>query len=167
MKLAESLSSTSKKYIINETTEKLGDVLKESNLEIGNLKFLPNGSKFNISMRQMLGSLMNSRNSLKINQNEFGQANILGIPIQISVGDRIKIKDIFYDVTPEIYKALSSTSYNCKTMKDEKDILRMFNIINDLVYTGRDDKSSKRKTFFTVIFTEFVEKIQNKTFDEI
>ena len=52
-------------------------------------------------------------------------------------------------------------------MKNEKDILRMFNIINDFVYTGRDDKSSKRKTFFTVTLPEFVEKIQNKTFDEI
>ena len=43
-------------------------------------------------MRRMLGSLKTSRNSLKITQDEFGQAICLGIPIQISGGDRIKIK---------------------------------------------------------------------------
>ena len=34
-------------------------------------------------MRKMLGALLNSANSLKINQDEFGRANILGAPIQI------------------------------------------------------------------------------------
>ena len=58
-------------------------------------------------MRQMLGSLMNSRNFLKITQDEFGQANDLGISIQTSGGDRIKINIHNYDSTPEKYKALS------------------------------------------------------------
>ena len=35
-------------------------------------------------MREMLGSLMNSRKSLKITQDQFGPAKSLGIPIQIS-----------------------------------------------------------------------------------
>ena len=47
-----------------------------------NLKSLPNISNFSISKRQMLGSLMNSRNSLKITKDEFGQANILGVPMK-------------------------------------------------------------------------------------
>ena len=50
---------------------------------------------------------MNGRNSLKITQDEFVHANILGIPIQISRGDRIKINDSIYDLTTELYKALS------------------------------------------------------------
>ena len=58
----------------------------------------------------MLGSLMNSRNSLKLTQDEFGQANILGVPIQISGADTIKTKQNIYDLTLEIYKAISSTS---------------------------------------------------------
>ena len=110
---------------------------------------------------------MTGRNSLKITQDEFGQANILGIPIQISGGNRIKIKDNIHDLTPELNKALSSTSYNGKTIKDEKDNLMMYNIINDLSYRGRGDKTSKRKIFFTITLPELVEKIQNKTFDEI
>ena len=81
MKLAESFSPfTTKINIFNETTEKLGDVKEESNLEIDNLKSLPNSSDFSNSMQEMIGSLMNSRNSLKITQDEFGKANILGIP---------------------------------------------------------------------------------------
>ena len=96
-------------------------------------------------MRQMLGSLMNSRNSLKITLDEFCQAKILCIPIQISGGDRIKTNDNLYILTPEIYKALTSTSYNGISMNNESDILMMNFFINDLGYTGRGDKSSKRK----------------------
>ena len=115
----------------------------------------------------MLRSLATSRNYLKITQDEFGQPNSLDIPIQISGDDRIQIIDNIYDLTPEIYKALSWTSYNGKTMKDEKDILMMSNIINDLGCTSRGDKSSKRQTFFTITLPEWVEKIQKKTFNEI
>ena len=35
-------------------------------------------------------------------------------------------------------------------MKDEKESLMMYNIINDLGYTSRGDKSSRIKTFFTI-----------------
>ena len=103
VKLAESLSPITKKLDnINETTKIFCDVIKESNLENDNLKSLPNSSKFSISMRQMLGSLMNSRNSFKITQDEFGHANILGIPIQISGDYRIKTNDNIYDLTLKI-----------------------------------------------------------------
>ena len=58
-------------------------------------------------MRQMLGSLMNSQTSLKIFQDEFGQANILGVPIQISVADASKTYKNIYDLIPDKYKAIS------------------------------------------------------------
>ena len=42
-------------------------------------------------MREIIGSLMRSKNSLKSTQDEFGRANILGVPIiKISQGDTIK-----------------------------------------------------------------------------
>ena len=126
VKLTESLSPINKKLDkINETTKKLGDVIKESKLEIDNLKPLPNSSNFSISMRQMIGSLMNSRSSPILTQEDLGQANILGIPIQTSGDVRNKITYYNYDSTPDITKALSSTSYNGKTMKNEKDNLMM------------------------------------------
>ena len=118
-------------------------------------------------MRQMLGSLMNSKNSLKITQDESGRANILGVPIQISGADTIKIDENTYELTPEINKVLSDTGYTGKTMKNESDILMMNNIIRDLGYTGDVDKPSKRKTFLTITLPKLVEEIQNKTFEEI
>ena len=88
----------------------------------------------------MLGSLT---------QDEFGNAKFLGVPFQILGADTIRMKGTVYGLTPEIYKALSSTSYNGKNMKNETDILVMKNIKNDLKYTKIGDKPSKRKTFFT------------------
>ena len=167
IKLAESLSPITKKLdTINESTQKISDVIKESNSKV-DIKALPNSSKFSNAMRQMIGSLMNSRNSLKITQDESGRANILGVPIQISEGDTIKINENVYELSPEIYKALTYTTYTGNNMKDENDILMMYNIIRDLRYTGDGDRDSKRKTFFLKKLPKLVEEIQNKTFDGI
>ena len=167
VKLAESLSPITKKLdTINESTQKISDVIEKSNSKV-DIKALPNSSKFSIAMRQMIGSLMNSRNSFKITQDESGRANIFGVPIQISEGDTIKINENVYELTPEIYKALTYTTYTGNTMKDENDILMMYNIIRDLGYDGTGDRDSKRKTFFLKKLPKLVEDIQNKTFDEI
>ena len=109
---------------------------------------------------------MSSLNSLKIKPSPSG-ATILGVPIFTLGGHKLRIRDNVYELTPEIYKALSFTGYNGETMKNEKAILMMYNIINDLSYTGVGDKPSKRKTFFTKTLPILVEKIQNKSFDEI
>ena len=147
-KLAESLSPITKKLDnINKSAKEIGEVFKETNSKV-DIKALPNNSKFSNSMRQMIGSLMNSRNFLKITQDESGKANILGVPIQISEGDTIKINENVYQLTPEIYKALTYTTYTGNTMRDENDILMMYNIIRDLGYNGTGDRDSKRKIFF-------------------
>ena len=167
VKLAESLSPITKKLDeVNKSTQEVGDKIKESNSKI-DLEALPNSSNFSNSMREMIGSLMSSKNSLKITQDESHRANILGVPIQISGADTIKINDNIYELTPEIYKALSDTGYSGRDMKNESDILMMDNIIRDLGYTGREDRDSKRKTFFLKKFPKLVEEIQNRTFEEI
>ena len=167
IKLAENLSPITKKLNeVEESTEIVGDIIKESNSADNNIRALPNSSNFSKSMREMLGSLMSSHNFLKITQ-DGGYANILGVPIQISGADTIKINKIIYELTPEIYKALSSTAYTGNTMKNEDDILMMFNIVRDLAYTGVGDKKSNRKTFFIKTLPKLAEGIQNKTFDEV
>ena len=167
VKLAESLSPITKKLdTINESAKKISEVIRESHSEKF-IKALPNSSKFSNAMRQMIGSLMNSRNSLKITQDESGRATILGTPIQISQGDTMKINENVYELSPEIYKALTYTTYTGNTMKDENDILMMYNIIRDLGYNGIGDRDSKRKIFFLKKLPKLVEEIQNKTFDEI
>ena len=70
-------------------------------------------------------------------------------------------------MTPEIYKALSYTGYDGKTMKNENDILMLNNIISDLGYTGIGDIKSKRKVFLTGTLPRLVEKIQNKTLKKL
>ena len=122
---------------------------------------------FSTFMTETLGALMNCRNFIKFLQVDLGRAAILGVPIYTLGVDMSKINDNTYDLTPENYKALSSTSYSGKTMKKEKNNLKMNNIIKESRYTGVGDRSSKRKTFFTITLPKLVENFQNKTFDEI
>ena len=183
IKLAESLSPITKK--LDETIKKVRDILKESNSENENnqaivfveiesedenfqtnLRALPNSSMFSDQMTKTLGRLMSSSNSLRIKPSPSG-ATILGVPITTLGVDRIQIKDNIYDLTPEIFKALSYTGYAGNTMKNGKDTLMLNNIKNDLGYTGVGDYSSKRKTFLTKTLPRLVEEIQNRTFEEI
>ena len=113
-----------------------------------------------------LGKLMSSLNSLKIKSNPSG-ATIVGIPIYTLGGDKLRIRDNDYEITPELYEALSYTGYTGKSMKKESDILMMSNISKELGYTGIGDRGSKGETFFTKTLPKLLEKIQNKTFDDI
>ena len=183
IKLAESLSPITKE--LKKSTKKISEVIKETNSENENnqeivpaeteledesiqtnLRALPNSSMFSDQMTKTLGRLMSSANSLKIKSSPSG-ATILGVPIHTLGGDRIQIKDNIYDLTPEIYKALSYTGYDGKTMKNEYDILMINNNMRDLGYTGIGDHKSFRKTFLTEKLPKLVEEIQNRTFDEI
>ena len=51
---------------------------------------------------------MKSCNSIRLEQDESGEATILGVPIYTQGGDKIKLKGNVYELTPEIHKALSS-----------------------------------------------------------
>ena len=181
IKLAGSLSPITEK--LDDTTKKLGDVFKKSNSENNqeivpveiesedeniktNSRVLPNSAIFNELMRKTLGRLLSSLNSLKIKSSPSG-APTLGVPIYTIGGDKLRIRDIDYELTPEIFKPLSYTGYTGKTMKKENDILMLNNILNDLGYTSVGDKPSKRKTFFTKTLPKLVEETQNKTFEEI
>ena len=52
-------------------------------------------------------------------------------------------------------------------MKNEDDILVMYNLVRDLEYTGTGDRQSNRKIFLTITLPKLVDDIQKKTFDEI
>ena len=108
---------------------------------------------------------MSSPNSLKTKPSS--GATIFGVPTYTLGGDNLKIRDIDYEITPEIYKSLSFTGYIGKTMTKGNDILLMNNNLNDSGYTGIGDRDSKTKTFFTKTLPKLVEKIQNRPFDEI
>ena len=59
---------------------------------------------------------MVSPDSLSIKSTPSG-ATIVNTPIYTLGGDTIRIKDNVYDITPETYKALSSTKYTGKNVK--------------------------------------------------
>ena len=67
-------------------------------------------------MTKTLGRLMSSANSLKRKPSPFG-ASILGVPIYTLGGDKLRLRDSDYDLTPDIYKALPYTEYTGETMK--------------------------------------------------
>ena len=94
-------------------------------------------------MTNTLEKLMSSPNPLRIKSSP-SVASVLGVPIYTLGGDKLRIRDNDYEVTPEIYKALSYTGYTGKTMKIENDILMMKNIINDLGYKSDGDRDSKK-----------------------
>ena len=185
-KLAKSLSPITERLDkVHKYTEKISKVIKESNSENANnqeivpveiesedeniqtnLRALPNSSMFSDQMKKTLGRLMSGANSLKIEPTPSG-ATFLGVPIKTLGGDRIQIKDNIYDLTPEIYKALSYTGYIGENLKSESDILMLYNIVNDIGYTGIGDVKSKRKIFLTEKLPKLVEEIQNRTFEEI
>ena len=50
----------------------------------------------------MIGSLMDSRNSLKPNRDESDIANIPCVPIHLSGANAIKINENVFDLPPEI-----------------------------------------------------------------
>ena len=94
MKLAEALAPITKKLEeVNQSTEKLSDLIKKSNSENennqevvpveiesedekirSNPRALPNSSKFSATMTETLGALMNSKNCLKLKQYVSGRA---------------------------------------------------------------------------------------------
>ena len=108
---------------------------------------------------------MSSSSSLKIKSSPSG-ATILGVPIYTLGGDKLRIRDNVYELTPEIYKALSYTGYTGKSMQNENDISMLNNIIGDLGYTVVGDRDSKRKRIFTITPTKLFNDIQNRTSDE-
>ena len=93
---------------------------------------------------------MNSKISLKNTQYESGRAIILGVPIEVSEADTKKINEKIYEITPEVFKALSNLLYTGNTMKNDDDFLMLYNKLKDVNYTGRKDRPSNRKKFFTI-----------------
>ena len=109
--------------------------------------------------------LRSSSFSLRIKASRSGPT-VLGVPIYYLGDDKLRVRDKDYELTPEIYKALSLASYSGKTMKDEIDILRKNKIIGELGYTGVGDRKPNRKTIFTITLPKIVEEMQNKSFEE-
>ena len=82
------------------------------------LRELAISSKFSEQSSKTLGSVMTSSISVRLKPTATG-ASINGVPIYTMGGDTIRIKNNVYDLTPEIHKALYSTSYNGKKIQED------------------------------------------------
>ena len=101
--------------------------IDSDNSEGDNVRALPNSSIFSELMTKTLGSLMSSSKSLKIKSSPSGPT-VLGVPMNTLGGDKLRIRENEYKLTPDIYKALSYAGFTDKTVKNENDILMMNNI---------------------------------------
>ena len=103
---------------MNDSTKKLGEVfiknqlLKKNQQEVVpveidsdisedgirlNIGALPNFGKSSALSKETLGSLMKSRNYLRIEEDETGKGIILGVPSRTVAGDRIQTSDTVFD----------------------------------------------------------------------
>ena len=99
-------------------------------------------------MKETLGTLTKSHNSLKKDQDVSGQANIVGIPFHTLGGVKRRVYENVYDLSTQIHEALSSTAYTGKHMKKMDSGGFTFNtFLNKIGYTGDGKRTSKRKTF--------------------
>ena len=105
-KITKNLSYLTKKLEeVNESFEKLGEVIKESNSASANtqeivnvetdniqtsISSLPNNNKLSNNMMETLGVSMNSRESFKLIPDDSVRASVLGIHLYTLGGDRSK-----------------------------------------------------------------------------
>ena len=113
-------------------------------------------------MAKTLGELIKRRNSSSIETGPNGETIFLAANQTVG-GENLKINENFYELTAEIQKALSSSGYTGKSMKNDSNFLIFGKTIKNLGYTGKEDEFSKRKTF---ILNELPRKVA-KTEDEI
>ena len=136
---------------INESTQKVGDII-ESNSEIELSKLL----------KDTFDSLKNTSSSLKLKKDIDDNYSILKSVIKPLGGDKILVNGNIYEITPEIHKALSKSTFTGKSMKDEDDRRTLYNFLTDIGYNIQNsDESNNQKKFFTKLFNQFG-KIKNE-----
>ena len=162
IKLAESLSPITKKLDnINKTAQKSLtpinerlDTINNNTIKIGDIIRESNSSAL---LKDTLKSLENrSDNALKIVKDEADNLTILNTPLRSLGGDKILIdNNNVYDLSTEMHKALSNSSYTGKSMKDDNDQLNLYNFLTDIGYTKIRGKQTSQMKFFTKILNKF------------
>ena len=141
IKLAESLSPITKRLDdVKESTEKLGDIIKESQPKTPQLiiEITPapqpiennEGVIYDVELEKTLKNMENNTGFFKTLHDPQRGWMLNNYPIEISTGTKVKINDKEYNITPGIQKALVDSTYDAaKSMNDTeklifRDILR-------------------------------------------
>ena len=94
-----------------------------------------------------------SKKFFKAIRNEQGKLSWNNKVIEPLGGNKIKIDNKEFNLTPEIQKALTSTNYNFKNMNDD-DILNFANILETVDYNSKQDTHSARSKYIKNKFTK-------------
>ena len=156
-KLAETFEPITKKI------EEVVEVTKE--LESPNVvnNFVlepPPGVTITDDLFTTLGLMSKNSNKFEIVKDNQGRPKLNDIYINPVGGNDMKIGENIYEITPEIQKALTNTSYNFDKMSD-KDILIFARILDEIKYKPDDDNKSKRRDYIKTKLLLRVQKILN------
>ena len=115
-----------------------------------------NKSNSSALLKDTFKFLSEESNALKLVKDEDDNLTILGIPIKSLGGDKVLINNNrVHDLSTEMHKALSSSSYTGKSMKNKEDQLKLYNFLTDLGYTKIRGKQTSQMKFFTKLLNQF------------
>ena len=156
-KLAETFKPiTNKLETINETTK---------NLDPKYLLFqnqLPEGVKVSDALISTFAYMNKSKNFFKAVRNDQGKLSWNNKVIEPLGGNKIKIDNKEFTLTPQIQKAMTATDYNFKSMNDD-DILNFANILKTVNYNSKQDFNSTRSKYIKNNLQNRVDRILNPT----
>ena len=161
MKLAESLSTittildqTSKKLgdVVKETTQNLGNVIKENNTPQLAIENTPSthqpkgnneGTIYDVEIKNTLNKITDNTGFFKTHYDPQRGWMLIIYPIKIPGGTNVKIGGNKYDITPGLQKIFTDTTYEtAKSISDTKkvvfkDILSKTNFYNRILTKGK------------------------------
>ena len=155
--LAESLSPITKK--LDETTNKLGDVIKENTpppaientqpqLPIeNNQDDTQPGVLYNVSLENTLTNMKEKeKRFLKITEDENGQRFWNGIPVEISGDSRIDIKGKDFNITPNLENVFTDKTGRSLKKLDKTEILTYKQLLKTPNYKNYKHKSVEKNS---------------------
>ena len=160
MKLAETLSPITKNLDeVNESTQKLGEIVKESNTprlameKIHNTPPIENeqiqpGVIYDTSLENTLNNMKNKIGFLSIEERNNGDITWKGFPVEKRGSNKLEINHNIHDITPGIQKVLTDTSNIPMNKLKDKDREIFNNILESLDFENykaiRGESKSER-----------------------
>ena len=141
IKLAESFSPITKKLEVKETTQKLGDVIKESPQSSENINPISQNSRSQTpklvsasdELVKTFSKINDSKDLFKVIRNAEGKFSWGGKEVNPLGGNRVEIDGEEYNLTPEIQRPFTDTRYNFNNIDmDDESVLTFDKILNSL-----------------------------------
>ena len=141
IKLSESLSPITKKLDeVKETTQKTGDVSKESSTPQLAIENTPNhqpienieGVIYDVELDNTLNIIKDNTGIFKIEEKQNGDILWNGFPVEKARGNKLEINEKIYDITPGIRKVITDTTNIPMQKLNEQDNETFINILESV-----------------------------------